>query len=147
MDNANPFNTNIFLVASFSLANPAAGANFSYPVPANTRMEILGVTLTLINDANVGNRLVQIHGYDGTAAFQYGEASGVQVASATAYYSAAPNGGNLHTAATDSIYCITLPSPFILNYGDSLRSTICSIQAGDQISAIRIRAKVWISPS
>jgi hypothetical protein len=146
MSDNHPLDINIFTVKSISLTNPAPGANFSYTCPANTRMEIISVFLTLTTDATVASRLVLIHGHDGTSNIQVAEATLVQVNSSSCSYSASSAGGSLRTTATDSIYCLILPSPLILNPGEFLRSTVLAIQATDQISAITIRAKMWANP-
>ena len=147
MSHHHPLNSLVFNLVSYNPAQPAAGANMQFPCPANTRLEILAVTLTLTLDATVANRTFSLALSDGSTNFQYSTHNILLVATNARTFYASQQAEHMLVAAVNSRPTMTLPINTIVEPGDLLITDIINIQATDQISDITIRAKAWAIPS
>ncbi len=140
----NNFDQNIFDVRTFTEANPAAGANFSYSPENNTILQVISLGFLFTAAAGGAGRQITILGADGGNAFSVSGADDLHAASAaiTYFWSKGFNVDFDLPTGTTAIH--PLPDCFFLMPGNTLESLIGGIQAGDQISGIQLRAKVWI---
>jgi len=118
-----------------ALANPAAGAVWSFTNDKGELLLVRYVTFTLVTDANVANRTVGLTATAGADVWFRSGAVTTQAASLTRNYCAMPAVG----ASGDSAAAITLPWPgdgLLLRQGHVLAATLAAVQAGDQFSAI-----------
>ena len=132
-------NTNIFEAQTVVVANPGAGNQFSYTVPANMRILVVSVFFRLSASVAVANRVIRIAFNDGTQPII--EVSNVSALAASetgemCFYI----GAGQSTTSFYSLDKITsLPDHYWLNPGSIVGSFIRSLDAGDIISNIRIR--------
>jgi len=120
-----------------AVTNPAAGAGFTYTVGSAYWERIAAVSFTLVSDGNAANRQVLLAFKDGSGANIASTASGgTQAASLTRLYSFVPNQGTA-PALIGTTFLAPLPVLF-LQPGFSMVVSITSVQAGDQLSAIRV---------
>lgn len=147
MPQQHPFNTDIYNLVTYALADPGAGANLSFPCPQGTRLEIIYVQARLICDATVANRVFQLACYNGISNFQYVIHNRLLVAASSNWFRASAGGNHIDIAGVAAFIPLRLPSPMIINYGESLITDLFNIQASDQIASVIIRAKLWIDPS
>ncbi len=145
MNNQNPLNTNVFDVITLGPANPAAGANFTLSVNANSRWRIIGLDFTVQTDGTAANRIVEVHGFDGTDIIQVTRSLNLHTASLTIDYNANTGTGQAHEGGSIIDIQMPLNNDLYLNIGDSIRITVINIQTGDQISDIRVRVQQWIT--
>ncbi len=130
-------------IHSVQVANPAAGADWTFTVPTTTRMRIVSLAATLTTAVAVANREPQIIIDDGVNTYWEAEvavnipASTVNVITATAL--SIPNG------IVTTTQNIPIPPALILPNGHRLRTNTVGIQAADQWSAIWILLEEWIS--
>lgn len=143
MSTHHPLNSEVFNLFTYNPAQPAAGINMIFPCPANTRLEILAVTLTLTLDATVANRVFSIAAYDGSTNFQYSTHNILLAASVSRMFYASQGAEHMLIASVNSRPTMKLPINMLLDPGDSLVTDIFNIQATDQISDITIRVKHW----
>jgi hypothetical protein len=119
------------------VANPAAGAGFTYTVGGNYWERIAAVSFTIVTDGNAANRQVLLAFKDGSGANIASTASGgTQAATLTRLYSFVPNQGTA-PALIGTTFLAPLPVLF-LQPGFTMVMSITSVQAGDQVSAIRV---------
>lgn len=125
-----------------SVANPAAGADWSLVVPANLRWSILGVQATLVTNATVANRAPSLqiqdpvgHGYDVTA-------PGAQAASQTIIWNWTPGGPEKTIVGVDA--SATLGVPTKVGPAWVIRTVTSLLQAGDQWSTISLVFEEWL---
>lgn len=109
-------------------ADPAAGSEFIYTVPANTRLKVRGGYAQLVTDATVANREPTIQIDDGALVFLTTSASAAQTASLTRTYYPIPGGPSGNAL---SVYHWPLPHTLILGPGSRVQSVTAALQAGD----------------
>lgn len=128
------------------VSDPAAGANLSYAVPAQYRVQLLAMKLTLTTSATVANRTLQVlfsvHLSSAAATTFYVALSQVaQPASLAWTYYLAP-GNPDDTAAVDLRLRQRLPYPLEMwgdtsaNVGWKITTDVDAMAAGDQISDV-----------
>jgi len=121
-----------------TVANPAAGANFSQTVPANKIWEIQTIHFHLVTSATVASRYPSITIDDGTTMFGEITVNQVVPENATREFTFAmyiQQVGNFFNR-------MSAPLPLlVLNAGARITSSVGSLLAGDQISAIAIYVK------
>lgn len=130
-------------VMSTLVTTPAAGADWTYTIPAAQRMSIYLVSAQLVA-ANAGTPRVvtlQLKDYAGNflAAIDCPNTQAINTTFRYTAYAGAFIGG---TAGTN-LY-IPLPSPLFAQQNYVLSSSTLNINAADQWSAIRIAALQWI---
>jgi hypothetical protein len=119
------------------VANPAAGAGFTYTIGGNYWERIAALSFTIVTDGNAANRQVLLAFKDGSGANIASTASGgTQAATLTRLYSFVPNQGTA-PALIGTTFLAPLPVLF-LQPGFTVVMSITSVQAGDQVSAIRV---------
>lgn len=127
-----------------TVANPAAGANFSIAVPKGEQWHVVALHFKLATSAAVANRsaAIQVLGPDGaTPITEVGPGAVVQAASLTNVYNfqAGANGtgsqGNVVNATTGSVIG-SLPGDLWLTGGCVLQSAVAAIDVADQISSV-----------
>lgn len=132
-------------IITLAPADPAAGANLSLTVNANARWQLLFIGFLLTTDVNAATRLINMHGFDGTDIIYNAMPSATQTASLNIRYHFNTGIGRSTTGGSSANQIISINADFLLNLGDSIRTTITNIQVGDQISDVRVRVKQWIS--
>lgn len=131
-----------------TVANPAAGAEFLYTIPALRTVILLQAYWVLTCDANVANRVPSIVLTDGTDTIWHNHTATPVTAGQVALigHSAGIMGWESPNAG-GSINLGPLPLPCFLNPGFTIGSDNDSIQVGDQISAIRLTMLTEIIPT
>lgn len=120
-----------------AVANPAAGAGFTYTVGGNYWERLAAISFTLVTDANGATRQVLLAMKDGTGTnIASTAAGGTQITALTRLYSFVPNQGTA-PALIGTTFLAPLPVLF-LQPGFSVVVSITNVQVGDQVSAIRI---------
>lgn len=120
---------------AISLANPAAGAEFTITGPGKGLWRVISVAFRLVTDATVAARVPILTGDDGTTVWLKTADNTSQAASLTVDY------GAFAGAAAGSVAGVYTHFPLgdngvILYPGWRLRSTTSALQAGDQYSNI-----------
>jgi hypothetical protein len=115
--------------------SPAAGANFSFQVDSRWTARLIGITFTLVTDANVANRSATVdYSQPGRGVVHQDGPSVLQTASSTGVYNGVrgfgPSDWNTGTPAWFNLNGFWLPGSFTIGI------TVASIQTGDQLSAI-----------
>lgn len=119
------------------VANPAAGAGFTYTVSGSYWERLAALAFTLVTDGNAANRQVLVTVKDGSGAMLGAVSSGgTQAASLTRLYSFLPNVNSAQTVV-NTTFISPLPLMF-LQPEFTVVVSIASVQAGDQVSAIRV---------
>jgi hypothetical protein len=119
-----------------TVANPAAGADWSFAMLGVTRATFCTVFAQLVTSANVATRTAALQITDGANVLAIVDSTTTQVASLTTQYTgycSSPLGG---TGGTHAYW--PLPAPLILRPGWTIGSLTNNIQAGDQWSLIRL---------
>lgn len=124
--------------------DPAAGFNFSETVPTNARWRIVSLNITFVTDATVATRVIRIAFDNGVNVFCFVEAPASQTASLTRRYVLAGFGAG-QAAVADTIH-LPLPTEVILRAGFRVRSSVATLQAGDDIGELFFVVEEWIEP-
>jgi len=111
-------------------ANPAAGAQCSITIPANTLLSLQRVELSLVTAVAVANRRVHIQIYTSSYLIYEGISSVDQAASLTRTYHGEPLGSN-GAASDDNDIVIPIPQGLWLLPGDIVQTTTTNMQAAD----------------
>ena len=128
-----------------SIANPAAGAEWAFAIPAGVVREILGIAFVLTSGATVINRgtMIEVADDGGNLMGRWG-GNWPQPASLSVNYSApAPLAGQTDSIGSFGAVCMPMPSGLYLLAGWVLRSRTANIQVGDQYSAIHVLSEEW----
>lgn len=118
-----------------SPANPGVGANLSYALSDYEQSNIFSVRFRLVTDANVASRRVQLRFNRGGVILQDFVCSQTQAASLTYDYYF---GVNLPAETFLNNVVQRSLSPIPLLPSSTITTSIVNIQAGDQISSVRI---------
>lgn len=144
MPSANPIHAQTFDLVTVIGVDPGAGNDFSYPVPANSRIEAIYIGFIFSTDANAANRYTIISGATPTLNQQMGASAIAQTAGLTwgqGHVAGLPQEVDL---SAQNITLTPMSPNLILEPGDALEANILNIQAGDAIASIIIRYKQWI---
>lgn len=116
-------------------ANPAAGANLIWTVPAQQRIELLYLHFGIITSAAVANRYatIQFVGPLGDVLWRSAPQI-IQVASQTRHYFASATPNNMPVAFTDALQ-LTMPPRNLLTTLWTIETNVTAMDAGDQIFA------------
>ena len=128
---------------SFSVAQPAAGADWVQTVPTGARWILHGIYATLATAIAVANRQPLLLFDDGTNKLVAANTALVQAASLTEDWAWSP------TVSTTGLFQsnvneVQLPFPVPLSAGWRVRTLTGAIQAADQWSAIRLLVEEWL---
>ena len=117
-----------------TFADPAAGAEFSYTVPAGERFEIIALRIRLTTAVAVANRAVHLRFRDASANVIYGSVSNVnQTASFIGEYNFGSGLGTVGELSTQEFEAYgPMPKGFIMLPGWTIVTVTSNIQAADQ---------------
>ena len=117
------------------IPQPAAGQNLQFTVPVGYRFKLISTFLTMVTDANVGDRIlfVQVAGPNG-AFFRF-QPPYIIVAAETRYLTLATNVPQVAHSATNMSAVIPFPTDLTLEEGTTITVGLVGIQVGDQFSA------------
>lgn len=120
-------------------ANPAAGADITYTVPAGVTQQLQTVEFTLTTSATVANRQIILIIDDGTHELWRIIVPVTQAASLTYVYAfgGTTNDAAVRTVGANNEVLSELPA-ITLAAGYRIRTSTVNLQAGDQFSAIAI---------
>lgn len=119
-----------------SNAAPAAGAEWTYTVPAGQSLSVETLQFSLTTSATVANRTVQVIIDDGANELWRWVSPNVQAASATVEYVGAQSSVE-YGAVRNNVQAFELPS-IVLGPGYRIRTLTVNIQVGDQYTAQRL---------
>ncbi len=128
-----------------SQSSPAAGANMAISVPAFEIWKIHIVTFRLVTDANVANRRVHLRFIPTLGAIIEALTEVDQPASLTRNYTFAKY-GYLPSTNNNTEIIAPLPHELFVTPEGTINTAILNIQAGDQISNIKIMYERFYSP-
>lgn len=129
-------------IRSIAGTNPNAGVNVTETVPTGARWKMLTMSVTLVNDATVANRLMSIGIDDGTTRLYTTLAGAVQAASESVLYTIA-GFGMVHVANPRAI--LPLPAvPIAMLAGYRFVTDVVTFQAGDNLSAPQYQVEEWL---
>lgn len=114
------------------VAPPAVATGWTLKPQAGRAWEVLSITTSLVADANVANRIVQLGLLDGVNGLWAISANAVQVAGGTVIYSFIAGYPTPTTTALGGAMAAPLP-PVILLPDWSLELAIGAVQVGDQL--------------
>jgi hypothetical protein len=129
-------------------ANPAAGADFSLTVPTNSLWEIVHIGFHITTSATAANRFLACQVLDAGSNelflfFASGSSLGASGGSDTRFEVGIPQlAGNIGITSFNSS---AMPPKLMVTDGFKIGSHIYNIQAGDQISGIRIIVRAYKS--
>lgn len=124
---------------SIAVTTPAAGAQWSYTVPAGEVVSLAAIRATLTTDATVANRVPGIEIVNAAGTVVYSQTTAITVpASTTRTLVFAPTAES--SAPANGVALTTIPDDFILNAGWIVRSTLTAGAAGDAYTAITLLA-------
>jgi hypothetical protein len=123
------------------ITTPGAGADFTFTIPALTRMRIISLSATLATAVAVASRFAELVIDDGVNVVAEIAAPAAQAASLTDDYTWADSIPEF--TAIDAVVMAPLPSQLILPVGFRIRSETTAIQAADQWSAITMLVQEW----
>jgi hypothetical protein len=134
---ANPFSVGRELTEIVKVAQPAAGAGFTYTAKGKYWDRIASASLKLVTDANAANRRVTVSFQDqDSRSFGQYAAPFVQTAAHTVQYSFAPH---VLQAGADDAATIAFPIPSIfLQSGWKVVVSIAGVQVTDQVSLVSL---------
>jgi hypothetical protein len=127
-------------------ANPAAGNHFVRTVDGQFLERYVGIAVRLATDANVANReiVVQYRDTDGNVVDQNGINAVVAAGTTADYFFSIFQDGV--TATVNSSALVPLHAELLLPTW-SMRIFVVNVQAGDQLSRIRLRYEQFYSDS
>lgn len=140
----NKFKTERYNIETIRVANPAAGADLLYLAPANTVVEIVGVSFGFVTSIVVADRWVYIEHYSAANYHtQRTSALAVQAASTGRDYFFTLGVPNLDKRPTVEEFQQPLSPKIEVTAGDRFRISARLIDAADQFSNIDIRIREW----
>lgn len=137
---------------SIAGTDPAANAEISETVPANTIWRVKSISASLVTDGNAAARVVRATLDDGSSVYYQASTRIDHTASLTVRYSWSPEGaGAVSTAETDAELVaaldatinVSLPDPTILSAGDRFITITGAMEAGDDWSAPQLSVEAW----
>ena len=118
-----------------TVAQPAAGADWTWTVPSSTAYQIQSIRAQLVTSSTVAARqpLLKILDLSGNVVLE-APATGTQAASLTQDYDW--TAGAPSAAVSDGVVVTELPQGLILEAGWTVQTVTAALQAGDQWSLI-----------
>ena len=129
------------LAVSYTVTNPAAGADWVFTCPSGTRQRLISLVATLSTSMVAGDRQPQFAVTDGTDAIYELFASGTVPASSSTTYTFAPisfYGGSVATG-----FIVPSPIGLILEPGWLLGVETNNLDVGDQWAGITVAMQEW----
>lgn len=126
--------------------DPAAGANASISVPTTEYWLILRAQVTLVTDATVANRYMNITFGSYAANFNTLHGYNSQAAGATYIYEMLPR-GELYDILVPANQSIGLPYPMWVPGGKSISTSVTNLQAGDNLSSLKLYVEKFFTGS
>lgn len=127
----------------FTPANPAAGANLAFVLPASYRYQIMAVRLTLLTSGVVANRNCILRITDATPTILTEVISLLNHAAATTNIYIFCDQGYSHTAAFADRIINGIPCRMSCPPGWIISTLVNNMDAADQISAVAITVHRW----
>jgi hypothetical protein len=124
-------------------ADPAAGANFSFNVPAGAEWQLRALEATLVTSAAVGNRRFVLDVFRGATLLFSTAAAVVQAASLTHSYMVGHWGESGDNR--NGKILVNWPDGLRLYNGDSIVSDVEGIAGGDDFDAPTITVEEWFN--
>lgn len=133
------------VIRRVTVANPAAGADWSQSVPAFCHWRVEDIRADLATDATVGNRTVRFHADDSSGSLVAPVNFANQAASTSQTYAAARHAKVAASSALGSTIIAGCPD-HVMPAAWRVRSATPGLQPGDQWSSINILAAEWAVP-
>jgi hypothetical protein len=130
------------IVKTVASADPAAGAEISYTVPANTFLELKGARVALVASGDVATRTVQLTIDDGTTVFNLYASPSTQAASATYNYNFVAGGNN--TTVLNNNVSVAIGDSLLLPAGYKVSTLTNNLQAADNFGVMTIYGTFWV---
>lgn len=127
---------------SVNQAAPAAGADITITVPANTRWRVISGLASLVTSAVVANRTVQLLMDDGATNYARASATVAQTATLTQFYELI--GITLQGNNLGSVLYVPGPAGAILPAGHRIKTLTIGLDVGDQWSATELLVEEWL---
>lgn len=130
-------------IQSITGTDPAAGAEISETVPANTIWRLNSIMALLVTDANAASRVARLHLGDGVTDFLIIPPKDTQAASTTLRYFGASFGYEASTNGSTNAW------PFdavILSAGFTITTDTILSEAGDNWGAPQLSIEAWHDP-
>ncbi len=124
--------------------DPAVGTNFDFLVPVNTMILPVSFSCIFVTDATVVTRTMLIATFDGSVNIFITPSQLLHSANVTKTYVCQAGNNMLTTNVNYGYQVINLSNLNYLRFGDSFRTVVDQLQAGDQISSCRLRYMQWI---
>src|SRR3990167_10849827 len=129
-------------LTSVTGTNPAAGAEISETVPTNARWKIRALRVSLVADANVANRTVEIVIDDGANEIlrlqdRTAITAGQTISEQASAFSVLP-------ADIATVHYFALPQDMKLEQGWRIRTETTNLQVGDNYSAPTLIVEEWL---
>lgn len=124
------------IVATLATADPAANTEISQTVPSNQFWQLIGARVSLVTDATVSNRTVQLTLDDGTTVWNLYPSPSTQAASLTYNYNFAVGAQN--TTVLNNNVVVSLGSQLILPAGYRIRTLTNNLQATDNYGVMTL---------
>ena len=126
------------------LADAAANdSDKTFTVPTGAYYEVLGIYVTLVSSADVGNRNMQVDFGDGTNVIWSVPVGDVQAASLTRYYSFSVGAPDLTGERATSYFMTPIPTMF-LPAGYTIRVfDVAAVAAAADDMTVRIMVRVY----
>jgi len=127
-----------------TVANPAAGAQWIYTVPPKTVLRLITVHWTLDLDSNAADRFITYKIDDGAVPYYYANVAG----KFTADLSGTVTFGVSHLYANVGVTFVANSAHadrLFIPAGHRISSLLIGIQAGDQLSGIRILTERFVA--
>ena len=124
-----------------TIPSPIAGANVAYTVPDNTVIQIVGVSLLFVTDANAADRRVVVNN---TVQMQSSASPLLQTANLAWAYRFTCGVGFVDGTGDGSptVYC-PLACGLQLCSGQTVDVRVVDIQAGDQLNSVYLQVYRW----
>lgn len=131
-------------VRDVTVADPAAGTNWTTTVPALVRWNVLSITFLYTPSADLALRRVNLV-WSNAAGAKIGQfPMSTNMVASTVEQTTFANGSTTDAADVGVSVRTGLPLNLILIPGDVLRTIVTNIDAADAMTAIRIRVLEWI---
>ncbi len=127
----------------FTVANPAAGADWSTSPNANAQWQLIAVGAVLVTNATVASRNISLRIRSVLAIVYNGDALVSVPANTTAQITGAPGQNSSALIATNVF--IPLPPNTLLTSSNSIITNTVNIQGTDQWSGIRVWVREWLA--
>ena len=126
-----------------TIANPAAGADFTQTVDTNTIWALQSLQFTFGTDANAATRVIKLTLGQGATVMLTLSRQFTQAATLTVTYGFYPSNADANASPGGQVQG-TLPDRYFLVEGDVIASAITNIQVGDAFTLIQLRVLEWL---